>query len=69
MFVIRLYTMANFFTVPKIVPMIFLGDFGGNFLRMLIWSLRGGCLGKVKELNNLEVITCEVVEYVVDYGM
>ena len=32
--------------------MIFLGDFGGNFLRMLIWSLRGGCLGKVKELGS-----------------
>ena len=44
--------------------MIFLGDFGGNFLCMLIWSLRGGCLGKVKESNNLEEITCEVVEYV-----
>ena len=49
--------------------MIFLGDFGGNFLCMLIWSLRGGCLGKVKESNNLEVITCEVVEYAVAYGM
>lgn len=49
--------------------MIFLGDFGGNFLRILIWSLRGGCLGKVKELNNLEELTYEVVEYVVKCGM
>lgn len=45
--------MGNFFTVPGIVPMIFRGVFEGKFLCMLIWILRGGYLGKVKELNNL----------------